>query len=195
MTMTCPRAVAYLVIRKHHLGRCLHIFTMATVLERDNMIPVNFTSGAILALKPTPLAKAPASYQHALSLYNEKGDTLLQIWFSPGVLFFNYHAHRSLGDGWGKPQVVDMTQVNLNGGSVLDVTISIHYYPTESDFGRYQILFNGTTIAHFEKRFPGPATQIGYWVDTLGGPRSWFVDVYQIDDLLPEERLILGPGR
>jgi hypothetical protein len=195
MTMSCPRAVAHPVIGRHRLGRCLHIFTMATELKRDREIPLNFKPGTILTLKPTPVSRAPADYDYALELCNKKSDTLLQIDFSTGGIVLNDCAHRSLGDGWGEPQTVDMTQVDLKGRSVLQVTISIYHYLTESEFGRYQILFNGTTIAHFETRFPGPAKEIGYWVDIPGGPRSWDVDVYKIDDLLPEEQLALGPGR
>ena len=97
----------------------------------------------------------------------------------------------------GESHDIDMTQVDLNSGSVPDVTISIHHYLTDSELGRYQILFNGTTVAHLEKRFPGPAIRIGYQTDARapGGPRSWLVDVYQLGDLLPEERLALGPGK
>jgi hypothetical protein len=193
---TCHRA--HLVIGKHHLDCCLHIFTMATVLKRGKKIPLNFPSGTILALKPTPLAKAPASLSFAISLHNEKGDTLLSIWFSSGHIIFNDRARRSLGDGWGKKYKVDMTHMDLKGRSLLEVTVSIYHYLTDSEFGRYQILFNGITIAHFQTRFRGPATWVDYWVGDQSpprGPPSWNVDVYQIDDLLPEERLALAPGR
>jgi hypothetical protein len=189
---TCRR----LAIEMHHLGCCLHIFNMATVLGRDKKIPLNFTSGTILTLEPTSAPSlALAIYKFALSLYNEKADCLLQLWCSTERIVVRDRALRSLGDGWGKPQIVDMTQVDLKGRSVLEVTVSIHHYLTDSEFGGYQILFNGITIAHFEKRFSGPATEIDYWISTPGGPPSWLVDVYQIDDLLPEERLALGPGR
>jgi hypothetical protein len=90
---------------------------------------------------------------------------------------------------------VDIAHVDLKGRSLLEVKVSVHHYPTESEFGRYQILFNGITIHHFEKRFPGPAKQIRYMTLTPEGPPSWVVEVYQIDDLLPEERLALGLGR
>ena len=183
-----------LVIGRHHFGCRLHIFIMATALERNKKIPVNFITGTILTLKPIQVANTPAG-AYELDLCNGKGDVLLHIWFSGGGVIFCNRAHRSLGDGWGKPQPVDITQVDLKGRSLLEVTISIHHYLTESEFGRYQIFFNGTTIAHFEKRFPGPATEIKYLVDTPGGPCSWVIDVYQIDDLLAEERLALVPGR
>jgi hypothetical protein len=197
-TMTCPRAVAHLVIGRHHLGRCLHIFTMATILHRDKTTPLNFTSGTVLTLKPTRVTKAPASFGFALSLYNENRDILLQIWPFTDNFLVRDRARRSLGEGWGKTQTVDITQVDLKGRSVLEVALSIHHYLTDSEFGRYQILLDGMTIAHFEKRFPGPATQIDYWVGTQSppvGPPSWDVDVYQIDNLLPKERLALGPEK
>jgi len=60
----------HLVIGKHHLGLCLHIFTMAAILTAGKELLLNFTSGTILTLKPIPLAKALASFRFALSLYN-----------------------------------------------------------------------------------------------------------------------------
>jgi len=181
---------------------------MSRFLGKDKDIPLNFKPGTIITLKPTPSSRAPARYDYSLELYNKKGDTLLKIEFSTSGVVLNDCASRSLkGDGSGQPQTVDITQVDLKGRSVVEATISIHHYLTESKFGRYQILFNGTTIAHFESRFPGPAKEISYWVDFPGpakengywvdtpGPRAWDVDVYQIDDLLPEEQLSLGPER
>ena len=50
-------------------------------------------------------------------------------------------------------------------------------------------------MAHFKKCFPGPVTQIEHWVGTSGGPPSWDVDIYWIDDLLPEEQIALRPER
>jgi len=184
---SCPCAGLFTVI-------LFHIFTMAK-LERDTKIPVNFTSGKIITLEPMQVSKAPGNYKYVLDLHNKKGDILLQIWFSTNRIFFRDRARRSLGDGWGEPHEVEMTEVDLKDRSVFEITISIHHYLTESEFGRYQILFNGVTIAHFEKRFPGPATEITYWIPTPGGPRYWFVDVYQIEDLLREEQLVLEPGR
>jgi len=192
--MSCPRAAAYLVIERHHLGRCLHIFTMVTVLGKDREIPVNFTPGTIITLEPTASSReVPANFSYALGLCNKKGDILLHISLSMarGIVLSDW-ARRSLGDGWGEECGVD---TNYKGRGLLSVKISIHHYLTESKFGRYQILFNGKTIAHFQTRFPGPAKEIGYWLDIPEGPRSWDVEVYEIDDLLPEERLVLGPER
>ena len=165
---------------------------MATVLKRE--LPLNFTSGNILALKPTPLAKPPASFEFALALANKKDDILLYIAFCTEFIKLSDRACRSLGDGWGESHKVDMAKVDLKGQSLLAVKVSIHHYLTDSGFGRYQVLFDGITIAHCEKRFPGPATKIVYCIGTLGPP-SWDVNVYQVDDLLPKERLALGPER
>ena len=194
--MTCPRASAHLVVGKHHLGRCLHIFTMARYLQRGNQIPLNFTSGTILVLKPI-LTRTQGTTGGAfesgsdLTLFNETGDMLLKISFSTTRITFKDYARRSLGDGQGKAQSVDM-----NAKSTCGNTVSIHHYLTDSKFGRYQILLNGITVYHFDKRLPGPATQISYMNDSdYWGPDYWDVDVYQIDDLLPEDRLALAPGR
>jgi len=192
------------VIGRDHLRRCLHIFTMATVLQENASIPLNFTSGTILVLKPVNFAFALEDMRYAtkseLNLYNEQRDILLQISLSPKHVTFNDYSRRSLRDGWGISQVVDSM-----GQSAYDVPVSIHHYLTDSEFGRYQILLNGITIYHFEQRFPGPATQIGYILNFGHGLPSgyrrastrghWDVDVYQIDDLLPEDRLALGPER
>ena len=59
MTITLPRAIAHLVIGKY---RCLHIFTMATVLKRGEDIPLNFAPRTILTLKPTRVSRAPSHF-------------------------------------------------------------------------------------------------------------------------------------
>ena len=168
---------------------------MPAVLKRDKTIPLKFTPGTILVLKPAPLAKPPASFKFALGLYNEKGDVLLLIEFSPGHVVFYDRARRSLGEGYGEERKVNTTNMDLKGRSLLDVKVSIHHYLSDSEFGGYQILFNGITIAHFKKRLPGLATKISYFQGTDRVPPSWDVDVYQIDDILPEDRLALVPRR
>ena len=169
---------------------------MATFLERGRRIPLDFTPGTVLVLKPTSgttrIAK-PAFFD--LDLYNEKSDILLHIRFCRTRITFNCYARRSLGNGFGKAQFVDMNSVNLKGQLVDMVTVSIHHYLTDSEFGRYQILFDGTTIFHFDKCLPGPATQIGYDTPYPAGPSCWDVEVYQIDELLPGDRAALFPGR
>ena len=204
--MACPRAIADLVIGKHHLGRCLHIFTMATFLNWGRNIPLQFTSGTILVLKPT--GRTPGfrpggglDLPFDLKLFNKTGDMLLHISFSTTRMTFKDYARRSLGDGQGKQQTVDL---NFNGSVTYWETVSIHHYLTDSEFERYQILLDGRTVYHFDKRLPGPATKISYEAATgraLGGeqyrwgPPSWDIDVYQIGDLLPEDRLALVRGR
>ena len=201
MTMSCPRAVTYLVIGKpRHLGSCLRIFTMATILKNNKNIPLEFTSQTILVLKPVTPWGEP--YQDArlafnLKLFNATGDILLYISVSTTQITFKDHANRSLGNGWGKEQTVDM---NFKSSVTFGDTVSIHHYVTDSEFGRYQILVNGITVCHFDNRLPGPATQISYmdesyWDDRHWGPSYWNVGVYQIGDLLPEDRPALVPGR
>ena len=168
---------------------------MATILKNNGNISLNFTLGTILVLKPAPEDKSRAIYDlpFNLRLLNATGDTLLHMSISRTKATFQDYARRSLGDGRGKAKTV---AVNLKYGD----TVSIHHYLTDSEFGRYQILANGTTISHFDKRLPGSATQIVY-TDALHlrnnywGPSYWHVGVYQIDDLLPEDRLALVPGR
>ena len=157
----CHRA--HLVSGNYHFNRCCRIFTMATVLKRGKKIPLNFTPGNILTLKPTPLAEPPASFEFALGLHSEKGDIWLSLLFSPRGILLKDRAHRSLGDGWGEPHKVD-----LKGRSVLEAKVSIHHCLTNSEFGKYQILLNGITIAHFNKRFPGISD-----TDGLLGRHSW----------------------
>ena len=183
------------VIGNHHLGRCLHFCTMATFLKEGEIIPLNLTWGKILVLKASPGKVSTSTISgestFAFKLFNETGDILIYIVFSRRGITFKDYARRSLGDGWGKAHTVDMTVQSMHG-----VTVSIHHYPTDSKFGRYQILLNGITIYHFDKRLPGPARRISYAIVDGDGsvPRSWDVDVYQIDDLLPEDQLALVQG-
>lgn len=202
MAMSSPRAITYLVIGKpRHLGNCLHIFTMATILEQNENIPLKFTSQTILVLKPvTPKGKPFRGTRLAfnLKLFNATGDILLYISVSTTRITFKDHANRSLGNGWGNEQVVDM---NFKSSVPFEGTVSIHHYVTDSKFGRYQILVNGITVCHFNKRLPGSATQISYMDKSTGdyhcgwGPSYWNVGVYQIGDLLPGDRPALVPGR
>ena len=198
MTMTCPRAVAQLVIGNHHLGHCLYIFAMTTVLGYNATIPLNFTSGTILVLQATQPGR-PVGFDYTtfhLNLSNKIGDTLLYLSFSGKAIVFRDRAHRTLGDGWGEAQTVKFKRVDsMKGQSVYNVRVSIHHYLTDSEFGRYQILLNGKTVYHLDKRFPGPATQIKYTSDINYGPISWAVDAFQVDKLLPEEQLVLSPSR
>jgi hypothetical protein len=175
---------------------------MATFLRNGKKIPLKLTAGTILVLKPAPRdSSGPGQafdLPFDLNLFNETGDMLLQISTYKTRITFNDYARRSLGDGQGKQQTVDM---NFNRLIMYGETVSIHHYLTDSEFGRYQILLNGITVHHFDKRLPGPATQIGYQdaSDRGGyhhwGPSYWDVSVYQICDLLPEDRLALVRGK
>ena len=169
------------------------LLTMPTVLKRGEKIPLNFTSGTILVLKPTRVSKAPLKLSESfeLSFFNEKGDLLLQIWFSTRSIVCT---ERACSSRWGK-QLVDMTQVDLKGRSLLEVEVSVHHHLTDSEFGRYQFLLGGITICHFDKCLPGPATEIIYEGGAIWGPASWYLEVCQIDDLLPEDGLALVSGR
>ena len=134
--MSCPRAAAYLVIERHHPGRCLHIFTMVTVLGKDREIPVNFTPGTIITLEPTASSReVPANFSYALGLCNKKGDTLLHIDLSMarGVVLSDC-ARRSLGDGWGESRGVDT--IYGTGRGLLSVKISIHHYRGHLSYGK-----------------------------------------------------------
>ena len=181
---------------------------MTTVLGRNTNQPLKITSGTILSLKATvPLPYQSRFFAHFgplnLNLFNENDDILLYISFSGAKITFMDRAHRSIGDGWGEAQTVDIKHMDsMKGRSVHNVTVSIYYYLTDSELGRYQILLNGTTICHFNQRLPGPAIRISYLRDmgeqlapSSWSPSSWAVDVFQVDDLLPEERGALVPGR
>ena len=162
---------------------------MATSLGDDKNIPLNFTSGTILVLKSQGMVKPSGACGFALDLklFNETDDILLNISFLTSRIIFKDYACRSLGDGWGKEHTVD-----LKGKSMEGVKVSVHHYLTDSKFGRYQILLDGITVYHFDKRLPGPARRISYFrIGGYCGPSSWDVVVYQIDDLLPEEQLAL----
>lgn len=149
--MRSPHAVASLLSERiTHLERCLHIFAMATVLQKNAWMPLNFTSGTILVLKPVNPPKRFMFWETLeLNLYNEQRDILLQIRISPNQVTFNDYSHRSLRDGLGTSQTVYMKDQLLDRVPVL-----IYHYLTDSEFGRYQILLNGITVYHFEQRFP-----------------------------------------
>ena len=174
---------------------------MAKVLKRGRNIPLNFTSGTVLVLKPSPMGTTDSDTYQKLpfnfKLFNATDDILLCISFSTKRITFKDYALRSLGNGQGKEQSVDRS---FNQSVTYGDTVSIHHYLTDSEFGRYQILLNGITVCHFDKRLPGPATQIGYengssLASNPRGPSYWNVSVYQIGDLLPEDRLALVRGR
>jgi hypothetical protein len=140
---------------------------MVSILEKGKVISLDFTSGMILVLKPTQFLFAMSSSQAMssfkpkpihLDLYNKNGDILLRITFDPGMLgrnhkiFCNDRAHKSLGDGWGEAQKVDVDK-SFDGWNDSQFTISMRHYSTDSEFRRYQILLEKTTICRFDKHF------------------------------------------
>jgi hypothetical protein len=172
---------------------------MASILKKGPSIPLNFASGTILILKSTvfPSARPTSGLRPIyLDVFNENGDTLLNITFSQHhEISCRDRARKSLGDGWGKAQKVDNSYVDIDRWRESGVTFSVHHYFTDSKFGRYQILLGKTTICYLDTRFPGRATQIAYSGDMNLGPDSWRVSVYPISDLQPDERRLLESGR
>jgi len=178
---------------------------MASVLQKGKKISLDFTSGMVLVLKSTqfPFATPPSGAMSMLKpkpihldLHNENDDILLRITFDPGMLgrnhkiFCNDRAHKSLGDGWGEAQKVDVDK-SFDGGNQSQFTISVHH---DSELGRYQILLGKTTICHLDKRFPGRATKLTYTGNMSLGPDSWGVSLYLMSDLQPDEQRLLGSG-
>ena len=162
---------------------------MATFLSADRGEHLNFTSGTILVLTPASVFRTPSNFgPFALYLLNQNGDILLQISFSTRCIACRDRGNSALG--WGEEQTVDM-----KGRSVYGDRVSVHHYLTDTKFGRYHIALNGITVCHFDKRFPGPAIQISYKRGSILDPPCWGVDVVRVDDLLPDERLALLPGR
>ena len=72
---------------------------------KSTQFPFAMSPEAMPVLKPKPIH---------LDLYNQNGDILLCITFDPGMLgrshkiICNDRAHKSLGDGWGEVQKVDV---------------------------------------------------------------------------------------
>ena len=136
---------------------------MASILAKGKKISLEFTSGMVLVLKPVqfPFTVSPSAAMSTLKpkpihldLYNKYGDILLRMTFDPGMLGRNHkiicndRARKSLGDGWGQAQKVDVDK----SFDQSQFTISVHH---DSEFGRYQILLDKSTICHFDKCLPG----------------------------------------
>ena len=113
------------VIGTHHLRPCLHTFTMSRFLGNNQEIPLNFTLGTILVLKPAPGKHSGQALESPfdLNLFNETGDMLLCISISTTRITFKDHALRSLGEGRGKEQTVD-----------INVDRRVHIWGTQSRF-------------------------------------------------------------
>ena len=170
-------------------------------------MPLKVTSGIIVILKSTKFPFAmfpftltgPSRKQIQLGLYNQGGDTLLYITFRMAgqhlEMFCNDRVLNSLGDGWGKAHKADTSHVDFEKWRQSGVTISLHHYSTDSEFGGYQILLGNVTVCNFDKRLPGAATQMSYTGDIKLGPTSWTVSVHRVSYLHPRERQFLMQQR
>jgi hypothetical protein len=185
---------------------------MATDLRPGKEFPLlpllKFSAGMIIAFKSTrfdlhlqlaPTVGATRSATH-LDLFNIKNDIILRITIRNGQnkVFFNDRADKSLLDGWGQEQSVDLSPVDVERWKRSGVTISVHDpSPRTRSKERYQILFDLTTVFYFDKRFPEPAIKMGYSVVTeyhqLSDPLKVFC--YELDDLPLAERQAIESGK
>jgi hypothetical protein len=181
---------------------------MATDLRPGKESPLlNFSAGMIIAFKSTRFdiqahPSAPSTTRSAthLDLYNKKNDIILRITIRNGQnkVFFNDRADKSLLDGWGQEQSVDLSPVDVERWNRSGVTISVHvpFARTRSE-ERYQILFDLNTVFYFDKRFPEPPRKMGYSVTTqyhqLSDPLRVFC--YELNDLPLVERQAIESGK
>ena len=151
---------------------CLHTSIMDTDLSTGEELPLNgFSPGMIIALKsakfdltaPYDNDGASVSPRMDLDLWNINNDIILRITILRGTnkVFFNDRADKSLLDGWGQEQSVELSQEDVDRWQRSGVTISVHDCSTPSK-EQYQILFDLTTMYHFDKRLPGPPIKIEY---------------------------------
>jgi len=181
--------------------------TMATDLSRGCELLVSLAPGGIVAFKSKIFDLSGPGWEAThLKLYNQNGEITLRISIRGGQAHFNDRAAKSLLDGWGEEQSVDLDPVDVDRWKRSGVTISVHDCSTHSS-ERYQILFNLTTMLNFNKRFPGPATKVVYRT-TLGGVKwpihlSWSSHLshilkvlsYNLNDLPLEEKNAIESGR
>jgi hypothetical protein len=151
---------------------CLHTSIMDTDLRTGKELPLNgFSPGMVIALKspkfdltvPCDNGWASVSPRMDLDLCNINNDIILRITILRGTnkVFFNDRADKSLLDGWGQERSVELSQVDVDRWQRSGVTISVHNCSTRSK-GQYHILFDLTSIYHFDKRFPGPPIKVKY---------------------------------
>ena len=213
--MSHTRVLSY---RKVSDVLCLHTSIMAKDLKPGKELPLrNFSAGTIIAFKstrfdlnyhrPTPFnsrlstatTPPPPTTTH-LDLYSAKNDIVLRITFRDGQnkVFFNDCADKTLLNGWGKEQSVDLNSVDIEKWRRSGVTISVHYpLPHYRSKEQYQILFDLTTVFYFHTRFPEPAIKMGYSIATqshqLSDPLKVFC--YQLADLPLVERQAIESGK
>ena len=178
---------------------------MTQVLPKKAERQLDFAEGMVLSFKSQKfdLAALPdRSYpdltqgSSIISLLNENDDTLLMIIFrrAQNKIFLFDHASKCIGDGFGIERSVDLNPMDVTRWGESGVTISVHHYSTGSGFGRYQILFNLTTICHFDKIFAGRATRVRRSCSgtSLDDELSFYS--YKISALRPEERQAILSG-
>jgi len=153
-----------------------HIFTMATHLGMGKgLLLQRFVPGKLIAFKSDAFdLRGLLDHATNLDLYNDHNDILLRITIRRGhnKVFFNDRANKSLVDGWGQEQSVDLNPVDISRWRRFGVTISVHDCSTQSS-ERYQILFDLSTVYIFDKRFLGPAIKVVYQ-QTLSEVRNIF---------------------
>jgi len=174
---------------------------MATNLTAGGNVTLNSPAGPgmVIVFKTNVLDIAGGAKATHLDLYNNNGDTVLRMTIRRGQnrIFFNDRAHQSLVDGWGQEKSVDLSPVDVERWHHSGVSISVHNCSTYLA-GRYQILFDLTTVFYFAPRFTGSTTIIGYsttstlfhW--TLSNPLE--VVSYQLNTLPFTERQAITSG-
>jgi len=145
-------------------------------MDRDlsagkNLRLSGFSPGMIIALKsakfdltvPSDNDWASVSPRMDLDLCNINNDIVLCITILRGTnkVFFNDRADKSLLDGWGQEISVELSQEDVDRWQRSGVTISVHNCSTPSK-EQYHILFDLTTMYHFDKRLPGPPIKVDY---------------------------------
>ena len=118
-----------MIITKHLTTSLVPPFSPWLILERGKVIPLDFTSGMIVVLKPTQSpfsmsSEAMPTFKPKpihLDLYNQNGDILLRITFDRGMLGRNHKkicndcSHKSLDDSWGKAQKWMWIRASMDG--------------------------------------------------------------------------------
>jgi hypothetical protein len=183
----------------------LYTFTMAINLHisRKLSLKSQLSTGVIIVLKSTQfnLEDLQDGMVHAthLDLYNKHNDIVLRITIRRGQnkVFFNDRAHKSLSNGWGQKQSLDLSLADVDRWKRSGVKISIQDCSTPSE-KRFQVYFNLTTVYSFKKRFPGLATKLVYSSTAkfcrpqLSTPLE--VSFYELNDLPLVERQVVESG-
>lgn len=181
------------------LVKGLYTFKMAINLHisRKLSLKSQLSTGMIIVLKSTQfnLEDLQDGMVHAthLDLYNRHNDIVLRITIRRGQkkVFFNDRADKSLSNGWGQEQSLDLSLADVDRWKHSGVTISVQDRSTPSE-KRFQVFFDLTTVYSFNKRFPGSPTKLvysttdPYYRRQLSTPLKVFF--YKLDDLPLVER-------